>query len=374
MDKNILLERVQRDRKRIALVRRSISRKEIHKPIETYKKDTQLVTKETSKEEIEQSIEKDKKKMDLVKKAISEVIVGQQGAIDTLLRAIIANGHVLIEGVPGIAKTLMVRAIAEVTQCKFGRIQFTPDLLPLELVGLTAYSETRGFYTIKGPIFNNFVLADEINRAPPKTQSALLEAMQERQATIGNQTFYMLNPFFIFATQNPIETLGTNPLPEAQLDRFLFKMKVGYPTTKDEQKILKRNISIEDFRSYDLDKVLTPSEIIDLQNNAKKIYMDNKLEEYIVSLVDATRNPRKYNLSLGKYIQYGCSPRASISLFISSKAEAVMKGMSFVTPLHIRRVAPDVMRHRILVNYEGKSEDITSDDLISEILKKVPIP
>ena len=385
-DKSRILNRIKQDKIKIAGIREQLKGIEVQseKPAISKPKPqiTKLSTKPYSKPNIRALPKKDvtksiiihKEKLDLVKKEVSNIIVGQSNAIDTLLRAILANGHVLLEGVPGIAKTLMVRAIAEVMQCKFGRIQFTPDLLPLELIGLTAYSEEKGFYTIKGPIFNHFILADEINRAPAKVQSALLEAMQEKQATIGNNTFPMLRPFFTFATQNPIESWGTNNLPEAQLDRFLFKILIDYPTLEEEQKILKQNISMYEFKEFKLKKVLTPLEIIKLQEDVKEIYLDNKLEQYIIRIVDATRRPHKYNLDLSKYIQMGSSPRASISLFIASKAEAALRGMSFVTPHHIRKVIPDVLRHRILINYEGKSENITPEDVISEILKKVPIP
>lgn len=374
MDKNKLLERIRDAKKKLEEIKKEITKKTIEQPLEYIKKKFDLGKKEVPKKTIDQKVENIKKKIGIVKEEISKITIGQTKVIETLLKAVIANGHVLLEGPPGIAKTLMVRTLAEITQCKFGRIQFTPDLLPLELVGLTTYTEKKGFQIIKGPIFNNFVLGDEINRAPPKTQSALLECMQEKQATIGNETFPMPNPFFTFATQNPIESLGTHPLPEAQLDRFLFKTKVDYPSLEEEQKILKTNISIHKFSSFKLNKVLSPKEIIDMQKDVKMVYLDKKLEEYIVKITDATRNPSKYNISLGKYIEWGSSPRASIGLFIASKAEAVLRGMSFVTPYHIRVVAPDVLRHRILLNYEGKSENVTSDDVVTEILKKVPIP
>jgi len=319
-DKSRILNRIKQDKIKIAGIREQLKGIEVQseKPAISKPKPqiTKLSTKPYSKPNIRALPKKDvtksiiihKEKLDLVKKEVSNIIVGQSNAIDTLLRAILANGHVLLEGVPGIAKTLMVRAIAEVMQCKFGRIQFTPDLLPLELIGLTAYSEEKGFYTIKGPIFNHFILADEINRAPAKVQSALLEAMQEKQATIGNNTFPMLRPFFTFATQNPIESWGTNNLPEAQLDRFLFKILIDYPTLEEEQKILKQNISMYEFKEFKLKKVLTPLEIIKLQEDVKEIYLDNKLEQYIIRIVDATRRPHKYRSSSKRHVFCNTSP------------------------------------------------------------------
>ncbi len=309
-----------------------------------------------------------------VRQEISKIVVGQDVVIDGLLRAVISNGHVLLEGVPGIAKTLMVRTLSKVTRCSFNRIQFTPDLLPTDIIGITAYEEKKGFFTIKGPIFNNFILADEINRAPPKVQSALLEGMQEKQVTIGKETFPLPDPFFVLATQNPIESLGTYPLPEAQVDRFLFKLNIGYPTVEEEQHILKKNITLRRFEEYTLKAIITPQDIINLQNDVKQIYLDNKIEKYVIRLVDCTRNPEKYKIKLGKYIEFGASPRASIGLFIASKAEALLQGDLFVTPHHVKKIAPDVLRHRVILNYEGQAEGIKTDTVVEEVLSRVPIP
>ncbi len=314
------------------------------------------------------------KQIALIKHEVSKVVVGQDYVVDSIIRAILCDGHILLEGVPGLAKTLMVRTISKVMGSDFRRIQFTPDLLPTDLIGITAYDKDRGFFVVKGPIFSNFILADEINRAPPKVQSALLECMQEKQATIGKESFKMPLPFFVLATQNPLESLGTYPLPEAQIDRFLFKIKVDYPTVENEQKILKKNITLKKFEDYPLKEIMNPNKIIQLQNYVKKVYLDDKIEKYIVSIVDATRHPDKYNLKTAKYVEYGASPRASISLFIASKAEAVMNGKTFVVPQFVKNVAFDVLRHRIIINYEGQSEGINSETVIKEILDKVPVP
>src|SRR3989338_5857180 len=257
-----------------------------------------------------------------VKEEVGKLIVGQEGAMKGLFRALIADGHVLVEGVPGVAKTALIRALAKTTQCSFSRIQFTPDLLPTDIIGISTYQEGRGFYTLKGPIFNNFVLADEINRAPPKVQSALLESMAEKQATIAKESFPVPLPFFTMATQNPLENVGTYSLPEAQVDRFLFKIYMGYPTVEEGERILRSNLSEKGFDQYDIKPVLNPDLIIEIQQLAKKIYVDRKVEKYIVKLIDATRSPKKYGVGLGKYVEYGASPRGSIGLFNSAQAEA----------------------------------------------------
>ena len=308
------------------------------------------------------------------KAEISKVVVGQQAIIDGFLRAIISNGSVLVEGVPGIAKTLIVRALSRVMGCSFNRIQFTPDLLPTDIIGITTYEKERGFYVLKGPIFANFILADEINRAPPKVQSALLEAMQEKQVTIGRETFPVPMPFFVLATQNPIESVGTYPLPEAQIDRFLFKLNIIYPSKAEEKLVLNRNITIAKFEQYDLQQISSPQLITDMQETSKQIFCDEKIQDYIVQIVDVTRNPKKYAIKSSKYIEWGASPRASIGLHIAAKADALMKGKNFVTPHNVKEVAPDVLRHRIIINYEGQSEGITTDQVIEEILSRVPVP
>lgn len=327
-----------------------------------------------NKKELNKKLKQHSQSFDKIKHELAKIVVGQDKIVNGFLRGIVSNGHILVEGVPGIAKTLIVRALSSIMGCRFSRIQFTPDLLPTDIIGITTYEKERGFYVLKGPIFSNFVIADEINRAPPKVQSALLEAMQEKQATIGKETFSLPFPFFVLATQNPIETLGTYPLPEAQLDRFLFKLNIGYPNMDEEQVILSRNINLRTFEEFNLQPVFSPDAILDIQQDAKKIYLDKKIERYIVRIVDATRNPAKYEIRLAKYIEWGASPRATIGIFIGAKANALIKGSYFVTPHHVKEVAPDVLRHRILINYEGQSEGITTDQVIAEVLSKIPVP
>ncbi len=327
-----------------------------------------------NKEDFAEKVIQNQKVIGEIKKEVSNAVVGQERVINGFLRALLANGNVLVEGVPGIAKTLIVRALSAVMGCDFSRIQFTPDLLPTDIIGITAYERERGFYVLKGPIFSNFILADEINRAPPKVQSALLECMQEKQATIGKETFSMPMPFFILATQNPLEQVGIYPLPEAQIDRFLFKIKIGYPLLDEEQAILNKNITTKKFENFTLKPIMSPEKILGLQDDVKKVYLDKKIEKYIVQIVDATRNPNNYKVKLGDYIDYGASPRASIGLFIASKAEALMNGKTFVTPQDVKEVTYDVLRHRLILNYEAQSENIKVEDVISEILARVPVP
>ena len=309
-----------------------------------------------------------------VRKEMSKIVVGQENVIDGFLRAILANGHVLVEGIPGLAKTLIIRALATISGCDFKRIQFTVDLLPTDITGMTIYTKEKGFSIIKGPIFSNFILADEINRSPQKVQSALIEAMQERQVTIGGKTLELPEPFFVLATLNPIETLGVYPLPEAQLDRFLFKLLIDYPNEKQEKDVLEKNITIKEFDDYNLKNVISEKKIIEMQNFVKKVYMEDDIKKYIVKLVNVTRKPQEYNLKYGRYISWGCSPRASIGLYIGSKANAILKGRFYVTPQDVKEVAHEVFRHRILLNYEGQVEGITTDMLISDILSKIPVP
>ena len=309
-----------------------------------------------------------------IKNECKKTIVGQDRVIEGLLRGIICDGHILVEGVPGIAKTLIVKTLAKVIGGTYSRVQFTADLLPTDITGLTIYDKTKGFSVVKGPVFSNFVIADEINRSPPKVQSALLEAMQEKQVTIGKTTYQLPLPFFVMATQNPIESAGVYNLPEAQIDRFLFKINIYYPTSDEESEILKKNITLYSFDDFKLKKIIDPKIILDLQKFVKDIYVNKSIEKYITKIVDATRNPDNYNIKLGKYIEWGSSPRASIGLFIASKAEALLRGQSFVTPHHVKSIAHDVLRHRILLNYEGQAENISRDDIISEILNKVPMP
>ncbi len=319
-------------------------------------------------------INKIKKDLDTVRSEMSRVVVGQADIVNGLLRGILAKGHILLEGVPGIAKTLIMRTLAHVTTSGYKRVQFTADLLPTDITGITAYDKSKGFYVVKGPVFTNFLLADEINRSPAKVQSALLEAMQEKQVTIGNKTFVIDEPFFVLATQNPIESVAIFPLPEAQMDRFLFKLYIDYPKIEEEQGILQKNITISSFDDFKIKSVVSTKEIIKMQELVKRIYVSPEVERYIVRLVDATRFSEKYKLKNTKYIAYGGSPRASIGLYIAAKADALLEGKNYVTPKNVKNVAHDVLRHRILLNYEGQAENIKTDDIISEILLKVPTP
>ena len=322
----------------------------------------------------EKRVREHQEKLKAVKKEIGKAVVGQYDVIDNLMVSLLSNSHVLLEGVPGIAKTLIIRSLATSTGCAFKRIQFTVDLLPADITGITAYDKNKGFYVIKGPIFANFILADEINRAPPKAQSALLEAMGERQVTIGKNTFKLPQPFFVMATQNPIESSGTYPLPEAQIDRFLLKLIVKYPSVDEEKIVLRQNMTIRSFDSFKIRPILSPEEIIKMQEDVKYVYTDEKIEEYIVRIIDATRNPDKYKIKTGKYIEWGCSPRGSIGLYIASKAAALIDGKNFVTPQYVKNVAYAVLRHRIILTYEGIAEGITTDRIISDVLSRVPVP
>jgi len=323
--------------------------------------------------ELQEKIKLYQVRFDEIRAEIGKVVIGQHEVVDGLIEALISNGHTLVEGIPGIGKTLLVKTLARITGCAFSRIQFTPDLLPTDIVGLTTYEEGRGFFTVKGPIFANFILADEINRSPPKVQSALLESMQERQATIGKETFKLPSPFFVMATQNPIEQLGTYKLPEAQVDRFLYKLIMSYPTPEEEIRVLKTNITLYNFEDFDLRRVLTPDEIIRVQEFVKEIYLDKKIETYIINIVEATRKPAKYDVKLGKYIEFGGSPRSSIAIYIAAKAHALLKGRSHVVANDIKDVTYNCLRHRILLNFEGEAEGIKPEAIIKEILEKVPI-
>ncbi|MFH1799196.1 MAG: MoxR family ATPase [Candidatus Omnitrophota bacterium] len=305
---------------------------------------------------------------------IRKVIIGQDYLIERLLVGLLANGHVLIEGVPGLAKTMSVRVLSAVISTGFQRLQFTPDLLPADLIGTLVYNPKDGnFTTKKGPIFSNIILADEINRAPAKVQSALLEAMQERQVTIGENTFKLDEPFLVLATQNPIEQEGTYPLPEAQVDRFMLKINVGYPTKEEELKILK-SMAVTD-KKIDVKPVVDPEKILSARKVIDEIYMDEKIEKYIVDITFATRNPKDYGLNdLDGLIEYGASPRASISLAIASKAYAFIQGRGYVTPQDIKSIGPDVLRHRIIPSYEAEAEDKTSEDIIKRIFEEIEVP
>ena len=308
-----------------------------------------------------------------LRQEIARVIVGQGQMIDRLLLALLSNNHVLIEGVPGLAKTLTVTTLARSVQVAFQRSQFTPDLLPADLIGTLIYNPKTGdFTTKKGPIFSNIILADEINRAPAKVQSALLEAMQERQVTIGDQSFRLEEPFMVLATQNPIEQEGTYPLPEAQVDRFMLKLKVTYPSKAEEHQILKR--MARSSPQLDIEPVLTPPDIIRLRTLADDIYMDEKIEEYILNIVEATRNPAAYGLEMADLIRYGGSPRATIFLAMAAKAQALLEGRGYVTPQDVKSVGMDVLRHRVIVSYEAEAEEQTSEDLVQKIFDTVEVP
>lgn len=309
----------------------------------------------------------------MIRTGMDRRIVGQKHLVDSLLIALLCNGHVLLEGVPGLAKTLAIKTLANLVDAKYNRIQFTPDLLPADVVGTLIYSVKKETFEIKkGPIFANFVLADEINRAPAKVQSALLEAMQERQVTIGDETFRLDRPFLVMATQNPIEQEGTYPLPEAQTDRFLLKVVIGYPNKEEEKIIIRQNIK---GTQEPVNPVVDPKEIIEVQKIVEKIYIDEKIENYIVDIVFATREPSKYGLAdLQSIIAYGASPRASISLALASRAFAFLQGRGYVIPEDVRSVCHDVMRHRIGLTYEAEANNISTDEVITEILDKVVVP
>ncbi len=311
--------------------------------------------------------------INLIQKGMDQTIVGQKHLVDSLLIALLSNGHVLLEGVPGLAKTLAIKTLAHVIDAKYSRIQFTPDILPADVIGTMMYSvKSEQFQVKKGPIFANFVLADEINRAPAKVQSALLEAMQERQVTIGDNTFTLDEPFLVMATQNPIEQEGTYPLPEAQVDRFLLKVVIGYPTKEEEKIIIRQNITNE---KKEIRPLLKPEEILEAQKVCEKIYIDEKIERYIVDIVFATRFPADYSLNdLTSIISFGASPRASISLARAARSYAFLRGRGYVVPEDVRAVAHDVLRHRIGLTYEAEANNITTDDIVSEILDKVEVP
>jgi len=305
---------------------------------------------------------------------IEKVIVGQKYLIERLLVGLLANGHILVEGVPGLAKTLSIKTLAQAINTKFQRIQFTPDLLPADLIGTLIYNPKEGvFSTKKGPIFANIILADEINRAPAKVQSALLEAMQERQVTISENTFKLDDPFLVMATQNPIEQEGTYPLPEAQIDRFMLKINITYPNREEEYKILKR-MSFTD-KQNEVNAVAGSQDIIRARSVVDEIYMDEKIENYILDIVFATRDPKKYKLDdLSSLIQYGASPRASIYLTLASKSYAFIQGRGYVTPQDVKSIGPDVLRHRVIVSYEAEAEEKTSEDIIKKIFNEIEVP
>lgn len=330
-------------------------------------------TSQTDIRELNDLIQKESAFVDLVTMEISKNIVGQKYMVERLLLALLANGHILLEGVPGLAKTLAIRSLASTMHGKFSRIQFTPDLLPADLVGTMIYNQAdQKFVVRKGPVFANFVLADEINRAPAKVQSALLEAMQEKQVTIGDETFTLDKPFLVLATQNPIEQEGTYPLPEAQVDRFMLKVVVSYPTLEDEREILRQNVNRV---SQEIQQVVAPDQILRAREAVRKVYMDEKIEKYILDIVFASRDPEKYGLgNLKPLISYGGSPRATISLASAAKAYAFLKHRGYVIPEDVKAICYDVMRHRIGLTYEAEAENVTSVEIISEILNNVDVP
>ena len=308
-----------------------------------------------------------------LREQVSHVVVGQKYLVDRLLLGLLANGHILLEGVPGLAKTLTVKTMAAAIQTGFQRLQFTPDLLPADLIGTLIYNPRTGEFSTKlGPIFSNLILADEINRAPAKVQSALLEAMQERQVTIGEQTYPLADPFLVLATQNPIEQEGTYQLPEAQLDRFMLKLNIGYPTKVEERKIL--DLMGTSAPDLSVQHVASPEEIIRSRDIVNRIFIDDRVKDYIVDIVWATRRPKDYNLSMDGLIRYGASPRATINLTLAARAHAFLNGRGYVTPHDIKSIGPDVLRHRVIVSYEAEAEEVTSEIIIQRIFSGLAVP
>ncbi len=323
--------------------------------------------------ELNERIERESLFVERLNMEIGKVIVGQRHLVDTLMIGLLSNGHILLEGVPGLAKTLAITTLAKTMDAKFSRIQFTPDLLPADLIGTLMYSQKKEEFTVKkGPVFANFILADEINRSPAKVQSALLEAMQERQVTIGAETFPLPEPFLVMATMNPLEQEGTYPLPEAQVDRFMLKARISYPKKQEEREIVRMNL-LSDYPQPN--RVISPEDIIQARNVVSEVYMDEKIEKYIIDIIFATRTPAEYGIAeLAPMISYGGSPRASISLAKASKAYAFIKRRGYVIPEDVRAVCHDVLRHRIGLTYEAEAENITSEEIITEILNKVEVP
>lgn len=321
-----------------------------------------------------EKIQNEKPLLQMLRSEVAKVIVGQESMFERLLLALLADGHILLEGVPGLAKTLTIKTLSDAIDVEFSRIQFTPDLLPADVTGTLIYSQkTEEFKVKKGPIFSNFVLADEINRAPAKVQSALLEAMQERQITIGEDSFKLPSPFLVLATQNPIEQEGTYPLPEAQVDRFMLKVKLDYPSKEEEKLIIRSNVNPSGQKN--VNKVMSPADIQRCRDLVKEVYIDEKIEQYIVDLVYATRTPADYGLSeIEPMIGFGCSPRASVNLALAGKAYAFIQGRAFVVPEDVRTIAIDVMQHRIGLTYEAEAENMNATDIIHKIISKVEVP
>ena len=325
-------------------------------------------------EAINQQIYHDSAFVEHLNNETAKVIVGQHQMIERLMIGLLTKGHILLEGLPGLAKTLAIKTLSNSIDAQFHRIQFTPDLLPADIIGTMVYNPaTTKFAVHKGPIFANFILADEINRAPAKVQSALLEAMQERQVTIGGETFHLEEPFLVLATQNPIEQEGTYPLPEAQVDRFMLKVKVGYPEKEEEREIMRRNLSDDHFG--EVKPVVQPADILRARKSVRRVYMDEKIERYILDIVFATRQPKEYGLAnLEPLINYGGSPRASINLALAAKAHAFLKRRGYVIPEDVRNICHDVMRHRIGLTYEAEAENITQEDIVNRVLNRVEVP
>lgn len=324
--------------------------------------------------ELASKIQQESPLIQLLKKEMSQVIVGQEMMVDRLLIALFSNGHILLEGVPGLAKTLAIKTLSECIGGAFSRIQFTPDLLPADVTGTLIFNQKEQAFTVnKGPIFANFVLADEINRAPAKVQSALLEAMQEKQITIGDETFKLPNPFLVLATQNPVEQEGTYPLPEAQVDRFMLKVNLGYPNKEEEKQILRSNVRPEGL--FKVNKIISVDDVLRIRELVKGIYLDEKIEQYIVDLVFATRTPAEYDLKhLEPLIAFAASPRASINLALAGKAHAFLENRGYVIPEDIRAIAKDVLQHRIGITYEAEAESVTSADIVQQIINRVEVP
>jgi len=322
---------------------------------------------------INEKIQRESAFIDVLQMEIGKVIVGQKYMVERLLVGLLANGHILLEGVPGLAKTLSIKTLASAVDAKFQRIQFTPDLLPADLVGTMIFNQKESTFQVKkGPVFANFILADEINRSPAKVQSALLEAMQERQITIGEQTFKLPEPFLVLATQNPIEQEGTYPLPEAQVDRFMLKVKIGYPSKEEELQIMRSNVN---GTGVAVNHVINPADIVKARGVVGEIYMDEKIERYILDIVFATRSPKEYNLGkLASLISYGASPRATINLALGAKAYAFIKRRGYVIPEDVRAISLDVLRHRVAVTYEAEAEEVSSEQVVQEVLNKIEVP
>ena len=322
--------------------------------------------------ELNQRAEKYAEILYKIQEEVEKVVVGQEKILKKLLIGLIANGHVLIEGVPGLAKTLIIKTLSETLDSKFVRLQFTPDLLPADITGTKIYDHNNSSFKImKGPIFTNFVLADEINRAPPKVQSALLEAMQERQVSIQGDTFKLNKPFMVLATQNPIESEGTYKLPEAQIDRFMFKILIDYPNKEEEINIINR---FTQGAIFNVSKIISANQIIEIQKFNQEVYCDDKIKEYVSEIVDATRNPETYGISASNYIEYGASPRASLWLILAAKANAILNGRGYVKPEDVQEIVYEVLRHRILLTYEAEAEEITTEDIIKKIIEKIRVP